>query len=99
MSNEVYIDGVNVAECMYLNKVVNEEPYCHLDEEHLYTCNSDEDCYFKQLQRLKEEIKQIAEGLKTRRDWTSIEEVNAEFDKILDIVKQNTSNEVDEKGC
>lgn len=53
--NEVIIDGCNVAECKYFNKVVNEEPYCNIDEEHLYTCSSDDNCYFKQLQRAKAE--------------------------------------------
>lgn len=52
---EIIIDGVNVAGCKYLNKVVNEEPYCNIDEEHLYTCSSDENCYYKQLKRLEQE--------------------------------------------
>lgn len=44
------------SECKYINKVVNEEPYCNIDEEHLYTCSSDENCYFKQLARLQQEL-------------------------------------------
>ena len=45
------INGIDVSECKYFNKVVNEEPYCNIDEEHLYTCSSDENCYYKQLKR------------------------------------------------
>lgn len=55
MTEEIIIDGVDVAGCEYLNKVVNEEPYCNIDEEHLYTCSSDENCYFKQLKHLEQE--------------------------------------------
>ena len=59
MQNEVIIDGCNVAECEYFNNVINEEPYCNIDEEHLYTCNSDNNCYFKQLQRAKAENEKL----------------------------------------
>ena len=55
MDKEIIIDGVNVVECKYLNKVVNEEPYCNIDEEHLYTCSSDDNCYYKKLKRLEQE--------------------------------------------
>ena len=48
---EIIINGIDVSECKYFNKVVNEEPYCNIDEEHLYTCSSDENCYYKQLKR------------------------------------------------
>lgn len=54
--SESIINGIDVNECKYFNKVVNEEPYCNIDEEHLYTCSSDENCYFKQLKRLEQEI-------------------------------------------
>lgn len=63
MSEEI-IDGIDVSECKYLNKVVNEEPYCNIDEEHLYTCSSDENCYYKQLKRLQAENYELKESLK-----------------------------------
>lgn len=63
MTKEIIIDGVNVAGCEYLNKVVNEEPYCNMDEEHLYTCSSDENCYFKQLKRLEQENAELKQTL------------------------------------
>ncbi len=59
--NEPIINGIDVSECKYFNKVVNEEPYCNMDEEHLYTCSSDENCYYKQLKRLQEENKELKE--------------------------------------
>lgn len=62
--NKPIINGIDVSECKYLNKVVNEEPYCNIDEEHLYTCSSDESCYFKQLKRLQEENEELKEKCK-----------------------------------
>ena len=61
---ETIIGGVDVKRCKYLNKVVNEEPYCNIDEEHLYTCSSDENCYFKQLKRLEKENGLLKEKFK-----------------------------------
>ena len=65
----IYIDGVDVAGCKYLNKVVNEEPYCNIDEEHLYTCSSDENCYYKQLKRLEQENKELKEVKEQLKKW------------------------------
>ena len=58
---QIIVDRVDVSECKYLNKVVNEEPYCNIDEEHLYTCSSDENCYFKQLARKTQECEELEE--------------------------------------
>ena len=97
MKNEVIIDGCNVAECQYFNKVVNEEPYCNIDEEHLYTCSSDENCYYKQLQRAKAELEQYKKSKQAsyevmQKEWnnavnelrdikTKNEKLKAELDK------------------
>ena len=52
MTEEIIIDGVNVAECAHLIIVTGEEqPFCRLDT---FTCKG-ETCYYKQLQRLKQE--------------------------------------------
>lgn len=84
------INGIDVSECKYLNKVVNEEPYCNMDEEHPYICSSDENCYFKQLKRTQREIEKystINEQLQKKfNDYQDrkIEE-NANLMKRLDI--------------
>lgn len=66
MSNEVIIDGCNVAECEHFQLLYNSS-----DEVELYWCNKNVeckdicDCDFKQLQRLKEELtvqKAVAKG-------------------------------------
>lgn len=58
MSEEI-INGVNVFECQYYNGVLGEQGYCDIDQEHLYLCSSDENCYFKQLKRLEQENKEL----------------------------------------
>lgn len=62
MSNEVIIDGVNVAECIELQKVVNEEPYCDSSKTTKLTCKGN-NCYFKQLQRAKAENEKLKKDI------------------------------------
>lgn len=69
------INGIDVSECKYFNKVLNEEPYCNIEEEHLYTCSSDENCYFKQLKRLQEENEKLKNRLKTLDEEEFVYEV------------------------
>lgn len=69
MSNEVIIDGCNVAECKHLwkdNSVI-ELNFCRINFDNNYfsngipccdKCNKHPDCYFKQLQRAKAELEQ-----------------------------------------
>lgn len=51
--NEVYIDGVNVAECVYIE---NERCLNYLFG---YECKDNPNCYFKQLQRAKAENEKL----------------------------------------
>ena len=83
MSEEIIIDGVNVAECCCYNK--DDEPYCC----ELYTneCEA-QNCYFKQLQRLKQEN----EALKKAKsipipfiDETLVKESKQENEKLKEI--------------
>ena len=60
--NEIYIDGVNVAGCVQLQKELTYP--CGLGG----TCEGWDNCYYKQLQRLKqknEKLKKANERLKT----------------------------------
>ena len=61
MSEKIIIDGVNVAECSYYNE--ENKPYCCeiWDNE----CEA-QNCYFKQLQRLKQENEELK---KRCEDW------------------------------
>ena len=78
MTKEIIIDGVNVAECDYVilpeNQCPNKPmPYaketsCIACKEHntkLNFCKNNPNCYFKQLQRLKQENEQLKDALKT----------------------------------
>lgn len=94
------INGIDVSECKYLNKVVNEEPYCNIDEEHLYTCSSDENCYFKQLKRLQEENEKIKKqyncyacgNCNGREDYINLEKHHKGLRKQFDeLAKRNNT--------
>lgn len=112
---EIIIDGVDVAGCKYLNKVVNEEPYCNIDEEHLYTCSSDENCYYKQLKRLefenaeikaeneklKEKFIQVSEDLgnATVKNFTLENKLDDTESRLITLQKANTHNLVLLQRC
>ncbi len=60
--SKVIVDGVNVAECKELQKVVNEKPYCDSSNTTKMTCKGN-DCLFKQLQRAKAENEKLKNAL------------------------------------
>lgn len=89
MTKEIIIDGCNVAECQYFNKVFNEEPYCNIDEEHLYTCDSEPNCYFKQLQRLKKENEEILKQLDfSRTHKTVLDAERIKYKHLLEKIRE-----------
>ena len=58
MTEEIIIDGVNISECEFLWKEKLPKKVCNngnLDCD----CNSNLNCYFKQLARAKEEIEKL----------------------------------------
>ena len=55
--NEVYIDGVNVAECEFFGKYNVCKTYVNMPKP--CGCEYNPDCYFKQLQRAKAEIEKL----------------------------------------
>ena len=59
MSNEVIIDGVNVAECEFLGKYNVCKAYVYMPKS--CGCDYNPDCYFKQLQRAKAENERLSE--------------------------------------
>ena len=78
---------------MNVNKVVNEEPYCDIDEEHLYTCSSDENCYFKQLKRLQEENEVLKEQLNIYMSQYEIKIPN-KYRQALEIIREITEENI-----
>ena len=78
---EIIIDGVNVAECCCYNK--DDEPYCC----ELYTIQCEEqDCYFKQLQRLKQEnekYKQFIQWLSTQQYYILPKNIKEKIKEVL----------------
>ena len=56
MTEEIIIDGVNVAACKFYTKGISD--FC---EEKDWYCADIKDCYFKQIQRLKAENEELKE--------------------------------------
>lgn len=71
-NNEIYIDGVNVAECGYFCEVDNECSICGMgtDGEDTFckNCKDNSNCYYKQLQQLKTENESLKENNKYLED-------------------------------
>lgn len=54
LTNAIYIDGVDVAGCHFLEKILGYQPLCRLgllgnDNSVAMTCSNCKDCYYKQL--------------------------------------------------
>ena len=86
----IYLDGVDVSGCKYLNKVVNEEPYCNIDEEHLYTCSSDENCDYKQLARKTQECESLKEEIEVLKD--NFDTATRDCNELIEELKQECEN-------
>ena len=76
MSKEIIIDGVNVAECEYYVDTLKypdnlnggyyiQHCYCSLQGDSYCICNKNKNCYYKQLQRLKQENEELKEKINT----------------------------------
>lgn len=70
MSEEIIIDGVNVAECEHcMYKGFKAFPQCKLNLDSFATaCQQHKDCYFKQLKRLQETLKHVENGRKVKAE-------------------------------
>ena len=53
------IDGCDVSECEFYNKVIGEDGYCNIDEEHLCTCISYDNCHYKLYKCKEQECDQL----------------------------------------
>lgn len=60
---QIIIDGCDVSGCEFYNKVIGEDAYCNIDEEHLCTCISYDNCYYKQLKRKEQECEEFKQKL------------------------------------
>ena len=65
---QIIIDGVDVSGCEFYNNVIGEDAYCNIDEEHLCTCISYDNCYYKQLQAKEQECKKLKEYFETAKE-------------------------------
>ena len=87
MTKPTIINNVDVAECEYWKN------YCRisaLPDFPGHICEVNPNCYYKQLQRIKSDKKyiyEIAQKLRTKTDYHSPDEVNADIDEILRVTK------------
>ena len=101
MSEEIIIDGVNVAECGFYHPEYDN--YCHIalafseDYGECLECQDNPDCYYKQLQRLKQENKILKERkdkyyLLTLDYEAKISYLVQALEEIRDIAKEATNS-------
>ena len=102
MTEEIMIDGVNVAGCEYYNGVVGDVcGYCNIGEGYLYTCDSDENCYYKQLKRLEQENEQLKKqneillGQLVINDgeYVTVQISQSQFEEYNELKEENEENE------
>ena len=97
MTEEIIIDGVNVAWCEH-NYVVSNKPYCGVDYEYIHNgCEKYPDCYYKQLQRLKQENETLTrenERLAETPQWRQIKDManNNRYRKALEGIREYVIN-------
>lgn len=101
MTEEIIIDGVNVAGCNYAitpKKQCPEKPMYYAKEtsciackEHntkLNFCKNNKDCYYKQLQCLKQENKKLKENLDDlTKDLKVQNDIIGKFEKALEEIR------------
>ena len=63
MSEEIIIDGVDVTKCCWCDFEPDTEPYCRINDGEDLDCESNSDCYFKQLKRKEQECKKLESKL------------------------------------
>lgn len=91
MSNEVIIDGCNVAKCYsistdYKNRYVCESTSISMKYNHF--CNENPNCYFKQLQRAKAELEQYKKSKQASYEAMQIE-WNKAVNELRDVKAEN----------
>ena len=101
MTEEIIIDGVNVAGCYWKCKDGDCAMYyadLSADNNELefgFNCEDNTDCYFKQLKRLKQENAELQAYKDVNEDFKKAwDELNKKYNEVLSLAKQNAdSNE------
>lgn len=57
MASKTIIDGIDVQDCHEWYSLPDSKLYCKISNEGDFTCKSNPNCYFKQLERTKQEVK------------------------------------------
>ena len=82
MTEEIIIDGVNVVDCIHYSGHLQEylgTNKCEVEGR----CEREKNCYYKQLQRLKQENEKLNEDLKQYSEW--LDEERKDNDKLQQV--------------
>ena len=107
MTEEIIIDGVNVAGCKFYVKHCIED--CYDERVDLYEycqmfgseCTNEKDCYYKQLKRLKQENEELKKHFVYHKEFMNIVETSNNIDwektakanfKLIEDLKQENEN-------
>lgn len=108
MSEKIIIDGVNVAGCEYYASDIDEtcrELNGKYDVEvcDFCKCESVDNCYYKQLQRLKQENEELKEIIKTNNPWHKCKNCNKDYKQALEEINKIAIKEyhkkLEDKDC
>lgn len=90
MSDEVIIDGVNVAECKFFQSEYLEDNsvFCEFCTMFYNACLNNPDCYFKQLQGAKAELEQYKKSKQASYEAMQ-KEWNAAINELRDVKAEN----------
>ena len=98
---EIIIDGVNVAECVFLNKANGfKHCYCTNEKDTLGDerntryggCEYNNDCYYKQLKRLEKENEKLKEIIETQNPWNKCKNCNKDYKSVLEEIREIEKN-------
>ena len=109
-NNEIYIDGVNVKKCDFFHPEYGRD--CHIalafdyhnDKGTYYGCDQNPNCYYKQLQRLKQENEKQRKALEEIREYiNTLSSVDSDFvntetylritDKVNEVLNESKQNQ------
>ena len=89
MTEEIIIDGVNVAGCeFYINDYKYSCDLSFTNQEELCSCEQIKDCYYKQWQRLKQENEKLKEEVEARRKYSSAWNDKLQTDKYIKALEE-----------
>ena len=97
MSEEIIIDGVNVAECPHRKKEVT---FMNVIKCYNYGACEGVNCLYKQLKRLQAENEELKKIIKTQNPWHNCKNCNKDYKQALEEIRDMCNNTCEKnKDC